>query len=82
METFYEVWRPACGSGAYYCDKYVRVAISPDGATLFFLGDQKLVVQPVDASLRALGGPRVDARPQAGRPLPWRPAAAAPSSTR
>lgn len=41
-------------------------------ATLFFLADQKLVVQPVDAALRVLAGPRSDARPSATRPQAWR----------
>lgn len=63
---------PTCRTGAYECNIRARAAISPDGATLFFLGDQKLVVQPVDAALRVLAGPRSDARPSATRPQAWR----------
>ena len=81
METFYEVMRRQGISRRSFL-KYgslTATSLGPDGATLFFLGDQKFVVQPVDAALRALGGPRVEARPQAGRPLPWRPASSCSS---
>lgn len=42
---------PTCRSGAYGCDTRALGAISPDGKTLFFIGDAKLVVAPVPATL-------------------------------
>lgn len=38
---------PTCRVSAYECDTRALGAISPDGATLFFIGDKKLVVAPV-----------------------------------
>lgn len=38
---------PTCRSFSYDCDTRALGAISPDGKTLFFLGDSKLVVAPV-----------------------------------
>lgn len=40
---------PTCRVSAYECDTRALGAISPDGATLFFIGDKKLVVAPVPA---------------------------------
>lgn len=40
---------PTCRVSAYECDTRALGTISPDGATLFFIGDKKLVVAPVPA---------------------------------
>ncbi|MTV37616.1 PD40 domain-containing protein [Duganella radicis] len=40
---------PTCNIDAYECDTRALGAISPDGATLFFIGDARLVVAPVPA---------------------------------
>jgi hypothetical protein len=44
---------PTCRSGAYECSVRARTAISPDGGTLFFLGDAHLVVAPIPAPLQS-----------------------------
>jgi WD40 repeat protein len=38
---------PTCNVSAYECDTRALGAISPDGKTLFFLGDTRLVVAPI-----------------------------------
>jgi hypothetical protein len=66
---------PTCRT-IYDCNQRARAAISPDGATLFFLGSQHLVVQPVSASLRTLSKAAVpEPQPAANVPLLWKPAA-------
>lgn len=42
---------PTCRSSAYECNTRALGAISPDGKTLFFVGDASLVVAPVPATL-------------------------------
>lgn len=44
---------PTCTISDYSCNLRPRVAISPDGSTLFFLGDANLVVAPIPANVRA-----------------------------
>jgi hypothetical protein len=44
---------PTCHNGSYGCNTRALGAISPDGKTLFFVGDAKLVVAPVPATLGA-----------------------------
>lgn len=47
---------PTCRSFAYGCDTRALGTISPDGKTLFFIGDSKLVVAPVGTlSMSAAG---------------------------
>lgn len=44
---------PTCRSGTYECSVRARTAISPDGRTLFFVGDAHLVVQPLPTNLQS-----------------------------
>jgi len=54
---------PTCHVSAYECSLQPRAAISPDGQTLFFAGDRKLVVAPVPALTMAGGGARAVGAP-------------------
>lgn len=49
---------PTCSISAYECDTRAQGAISPDGKTLFFIGDSKLVVAPIPALTMAAQGAR------------------------
>lgn len=40
---------PTCTTSAYECDTRALGAISPDGKTLFFLGDARLIAVPIPA---------------------------------
>lgn len=44
---------PTCTSQAYECSKRARTAISPDGSTLFFIGDAHLVVAPIPSGMQS-----------------------------
>ncbi len=41
--------RPSCSPIDYNCVESLRATVSPDGKTLFFIGDAKLVVTPIPA---------------------------------
>lgn len=45
---------PTCRTSDYNCNLRARTTISPDGNTLFFVGDANLVVVPISASFRTL----------------------------
>lgn len=47
---------PTCRISDYYCDTRALGTISPDGKTLFFIGDARLVVAPVPATLEQVHG--------------------------
>ncbi|MBA4178506.1 MAG: hypothetical protein C0505_18395, partial [Leptothrix sp. (in: Bacteria)] len=72
---------PSCRAfnGGADCVTAVRSTISPDGSTLFFVGDRNLVVVPVPSALRAAGS-TADRRAQALRRAPqvqtWQPGTA------
>lgn len=56
---------PTCHVSAYECSLRAQAAISPDGQTLFFAGDRKLVVAPVPALTVTGGGARAVGTPAA-----------------
>jgi hypothetical protein len=53
---------PSCARSDYSCVDSLRGAISPDGKTLFFIGDVKLVVTPVPALTASPTGSAVPTR--------------------
>lgn len=48
---------PTCVSSTYGCNTRALGTISPDGKTLFYIGDKKLVVVPIPASLTPASPP-------------------------
>lgn len=63
---------PTCLTDDYHCNTRARSAISPDGGTLFYLGDRYLVIQPIDPALRSINASVTRRTLQAPQPKRWK----------
>jgi hypothetical protein len=61
-------WRAGSYLAAYECNLRPRTAISPDGATLFFVGDAHLIVAPIPSTLQPATADTVVPRMKAWTP--------------